>query len=106
MSKGKKMDKNSTEVADRYVSFMNIDCYRHASDVIDAILEVTQDERYSNRFWEVFKSKIPQTYFDKNPDEKVLYHVCASVFYIEELFETSNHAVGLELMSTCEYQCC
>lgn len=100
------MDKNNTEIVDRYVSFMNIDCYQHASDVIDAIIEVTQNEKYNNLFWDSFKSKIPQTYFDKNADEKVLYHVCASVFYIEELFETSNHLAGLELMKNCEYQCC
>lgn len=104
--KGNKVDKNKAEIVDRYVSFMNIDCYQHASDVIDAIIEVTEDEKYSNRFWEVFKEKIPQSYYAKCSDEKVLYHVCSSVFYIEELFEESNHTVGLELMKNCEYQCC
>lgn len=96
----------NTETIDRYVSFMNIDCYQHATEVIDAIIEVTEDERYTNRFWEAFKAKIPQSYHDKHSDEKVLYHVCSSVFYIEELFEESNHTVGLELMLNCEYQCC
>ena len=94
------------ESVDRYVTFMNIDCYQHATDVIDAIIEVTKDERYSNRFWEVFIEKIPQSYYEKKADEKVLYHVCSSVFYIEELFELSNHEAGLELMKNCEYQCC
>lgn len=100
------MENHHRESVDRYVTFMNIDCYQHATEVIDAIIEVTQDERYNNRFWQAFKAKIPQTYFDKNSDEKVLYHVCASVFYIEKLFEESNHAVGLALMKNCEYQCC
>jgi len=100
------MEKNNTEVVDRYVSFMNIDCYKHASDVIDSIVEVTKDERYNNLFWEAFKAKIPQSYHDNHSDEKVLYHVCASVFYIEELFEQSDYAPGLELMKNCEYQCC
>ena len=89
------MENYHRESVDRYVTFMNIDCYKHATEVIDAIIEVTQDERYNNRFWEAFKAKIPQTYFDKKSDEKVLYHVCASVFYIEELFEESNHTIGL-----------
>jgi N(2)-fixation sustaining protein CowN len=100
------MENKITETVDRYVSFMNIDCYQHATEVIDAIMEVTKDERYSNRFWESFKAKIPQSYHDKQSNEKVLYHVCSSVFYIEELFEESNHKVGLELMKNCEYQCC
>ena len=82
-----------TETVDRYVSFMNIDCYQHASDVIDTIIEVTKDERYSNRFWEVFIEKIPQSYYEKKSDEKVLYHVCSSVFYIEELF----------ILNSCKY---
>ncbi len=101
-----KMSSPDKEIADRYVSFMNIDCYKHASTVIDCIIEVTKEERYNNPFWEAFKAKIPQAYFDKNPDEKVLYHVCASVFYIEELFEESDYAPGLEIMKKCEYDCC
>lgn len=100
------MKNQNVESVDRYVSFMNIDCYKHATEVIDAIIEVTQEIRYNNRFWDAFKAKIPQSYHEKQSDEKVLYHVCASVFYIEELFEESNHVIGLELMTTCEYQCC
>lgn len=100
------MEYDKKETVDRYVTFMNIDCYKHATEVIDAIIEVTEDEKYNNRFWEVFKEKIPQSYHEKESDEKVLYHVCASVFYIEELFEESNHTIGLALMKNCEYQCC
>ncbi|MDD5159850.1 MAG: N(2)-fixation sustaining protein CowN [Sulfuricurvum sp.] len=100
------MNSENGEKADRYLSFMNIDCYKHASDVIDCILEVTKDERYNNRFWEAFTAKIPQCYYEHKSDEKVLYHICSSVFYIEELFEESAHSLGLELMTTCEYQCC
>ncbi|MFY9141880.1 N(2)-fixation sustaining protein CowN [Sulfuricurvum sp.] len=99
------MDSTNANV-DRYVSFMNIDCYQHASDVIGCILEVTADKQYTNLFWEAFKAKIPQCYYEHQSDEKVLYHVCASVFYIEELFEESAHEAGLELMKNCEYQCC
>lgn len=100
------MEKNKSETVDRYVSFMNIDCYKHASEVIDTVLEVIANEQYSNRFWETFKAKIPQSYYLHQSDEKVLYHVCASVFYIEELFETASHESGIELMKNCEYQCC
>lgn len=100
------MDNKHTEVVDRYVSFINIDCYKHASDVIDSILDVTGDEAFNNPFWKAFKAKIPQSYYENKSDEKVLYLVCASVFYIEELFEESDHARGLELMKNCEYQCC
>jgi N(2)-fixation sustaining protein CowN len=96
----------SEEVQDRYVSFMNIDCYKHASEVIDCVIEATKDERYNNPFWDAFKAKIPQAYYDKAPNEKVLYLVCASVFYLEELFEESAHARGLEIMQKCEYDCC
>ena len=54
------MGKHDTQVEDRYVSFMNIDCYKHASEVIDCIIEVTKDPKYNNPFWEAFKAKIPQ----------------------------------------------
>jgi len=94
------------ETTDRYVTFANIDCYKYASEVLDGIIEVTTDEKFNNQFWDTFKSKIPQTYRDKNPDEKVLYLVCANVFYIEELFEVSKHERGLEIMKKCEYDCC
>lgn len=91
---------------DRYVSYMNIDCYKHASDVIGCIVDVIKDEQFNNPFWEAFKAKIPSCYYENKSDEKVLYLVCSSVFYIEELFEESSHAVGLEMMENCEYQCC
>jgi len=94
------------EQADRYISFMNIDCYKHASDVIDSVLDVLKDEQYQNPFWDAFCAKIPQKYYENNSDEKVLYLVCSCVFYIEELFEESNHTIGLEMMKNCEYQCC
>lgn len=100
------MENAQNEPVDRYVTFMNIDCYKHASDVIDSILEVTKEEKNSNRYWEVFKQNIPQSYFDKNSDEKVLYYVCSAVFYIEELFEKCDHTKGLDLLKNCEYQCC
>jgi len=100
------MGKHDTQVEDRYVSFMNIDCYKHASEVIDCVIEATKDERYNNPFWDAFKAKIPQAYYDKAPDEKVLYLVCASVFYLEELFEDSGHERGMEIMQKCEYDCC
>ncbi len=97
---------HNAETIDRYVTFVNIDCYAHASDVVDCILEATEDETFNNPFWERFKTKIPQCYYEKQSDEKVLYLVCSSVFYIEELFEESSHERGLELMKNCEYQCC
>ena len=100
------MSNQTEEIEDRYVSFMNIDCYKHASEVIDCVIEVTKDERHNNPFWDAFKAKIPQAYYDKAPNEKVLYLVCASVFYLEELFEESGYAPGLEIMRKCEYDCC
>ncbi|MEY4504033.1 MAG: hypothetical protein RL154_325 [Pseudomonadota bacterium] len=92
------------EVVDRYVSYLNIDCYKKASDVIDCIYEATLNSK--NEFWKAFKAKIPLAYFDKNPDEKVLYLVCSHVFYIEELFEATEFQKGIELLQGCEYDCC
>ena len=100
------MVNKEAESVDRYVSFMNIDCYQHATEVIECILDVIEEEKYCNPFWERFRSKIPACYFEKQSDEKVLYLVCSSVFYIEELFEESANERGLELMKNCEYQCC
>lgn len=100
------MSAKAEEMEDRYVSFKNIDCYKHASEIVDCVIEATKDERYNNPFWDAFKAKIPEAYYDKTPDEKVLYLVCASVFYLEELFEESGHKRGLEIMQKCEYNCC
>lgn len=93
-------------ITDRYVSYLNIDCYKMASDVLDCVFEATADGKHCNSFWKAFKAKIPQAYFDKNPDEKVLYLVCSHVFYIEELFEVSEFQKGIDLLKNCEYDCC
>ena len=95
-----------SDIKDRYVSYNNIDCYKYASDVINCIMEVISDAKYDNPFWEAFKNKIPQACFNNEPDEKVLYLVCSSVFYIEELFENARHEKGIEMMQKCEYDCC
>lgn len=92
---------------DRYVSFKDIDCFGNAKAVVDEVLLVLEHERYGNPFWEQFVTKIPSSYYENDTkDEKLLYLVCANVFYIEELFENAEHEKGEEALKRCEFDCC
>lgn len=97
------MDGNSV---DRYKTFINIDCFYLACDVFDKLFELTSDETKSNRYFERLKEQLPQNYFERIPDEQVLYLVCSNVFYFEELFEKWDFYEGLEALRRCEFDCC
>jgi len=100
------MDK-CREKVDRYVSFDNIDCYKNACSVLDALFTLFEEKpELKNKFWDRFESKIPKAYFDKSEDEEVLYLVCSNVFYIEELFENSEYQRGIDAMRKAELECC
>ncbi len=98
-------------IEERYISFKNIDCYKNTFLVLDAMNELFEKEPESkNPFWEHFMDKIPQNYhevFAKEGDSKdILYHVCANVFYIFDLFEDYDFDKGVDLMDRCELECC
>jgi len=98
-------------IEERYTSFKNIDCYKNTSLVLDAMNELFEKEPDSkNLFWEKFMDKIPENYhevFAKEGDSKdTLYHVCANVFYIFDLFEEYDFDKGVNLMDRCELECC
>ncbi|RXJ99667.1 N(2)-fixation sustaining protein CowN [Arcobacter sp. CECT 8986] len=98
------------EIRDRYVTFNNIDCYKDAANVLDALYELfekTPEAR--NSFWERFDTFIPENYHEvlaKENEKDILYHICSNVFYIFDLFEDYDFEKGIELLDTVEIDCC
>lgn len=94
------------EKVDRYVTFSNINCHERARRVMAAIIRVLEKQEKPNLFWLRFLDKTPPSYYSGEDDEDLLYHICANLFYIEELFEAEGDQEGLALMDTAEYDCC
>lgn len=80
------MENAQNEPVDRYVTFMNIDCYKHASDVIDSILEVTKEEKNSNRYWEVLNKTFLRAILIKTPMKKY------SIMCVRPFFTLKNYS--------------
>lgn len=95
---------------DRYVTFENIDCYRNAVEVLDAMHELfTKNTEAKNEFWERFLDNIDSNYhevYSKAECKDILYHVCSNVFYISDLFEEYKFEKGIELLEIAEMECC
>lgn len=100
----------SEEKKDRYVTFENIDCYKDAANVLDAMNELFLLKPESkNEFWVRFERQIPQNYKEvlaKENERDILYHICSNVFYIYDLFDEYEFEKGVELLNTIELDCC
>lgn len=98
------------EVKDRYVTFNNIDCYKDAANVLDALYELFEKKPESkNSFWERFDTYIPENYHEvlaKENEKDILYHICSNVFYMSDLFEEYDFEKGIALLDTVEMDCC
>jgi hypothetical protein len=94
------------EKVDRYVSFQNINCFERAFEVMRVAKRVLANPAYHNPFWQQFLDKTPPSYESGEEDEDLLYHICANLFYLEELFEAAEDKEGLALLDTAEYDCC
>ncbi len=98
------------EKRDRYVSFANIDCYKDAANVLDAMYELFEIEpKARNSFWDRFDEFIPKDYhkiYEKENHKDILYHICSNVFYISDLFDEFEFEKGIELLDTVEMDCC
>lgn len=99
------------QIKDRYITFENIDCYKNAIDVLDAMKELFETIPESkNDFWKRFMQFIPDNYqevFSKDGDNKdILYHVCGNVFYISDLFDEYDFTKGLDVLQRAELECC
>lgn len=95
-----------SEKVDRYVTFQNINCFERAQRVMAAAVRVLSDPAHHNPFWQQFLDKTPPSFASGEEDEDLLYHICANLFYLEELFEAAADEEGLALLDTAEYDCC
>ncbi|AXX93213.1 N(2)-fixation sustaining protein CowN [Malaciobacter molluscorum LMG 25693] len=98
------------KIRDRYVTFDNIDCYKDAANVLDALYELFEQKPESkNNFWNRFDTFIPENYHEilaKENEKDILYHICSNVFYIFDLFEEYDFEKGIELLDRVEFDCC
>lgn len=98
------------DVVDRYVTFENIDCYKRAVEVLDAMKELFALEPQSkNEFWVRFEEQLPLDYHNEYTKEgwkDILYLVCSNVFYISDLFEEYDFEKGIAFLDKAELECC
>ncbi len=101
---------DSIRIDERYVSFEHIDCFENACLVIDELLHVVNGLDHVNLYWKKIIPTIPQAYYARSAaqdtSEALLYLVCSNVFYLEELFENTEHEAGLNALKRCELECC
>lgn len=99
-----------SEVVDRYITFENIDCYKRAVEVLDAMKELFVIEPESkNELWIKFEEQLPDDYhneYTKEGCKDILYLVCSNVFYISDLFEEFDFDKGITLLERAELECC
>lgn len=99
-----------SEPKDRYVTFENIDCYKEAANVLDAMNELfALHPKAKNDFWVRFESFIPKNYrevFAKGNEKDTLYHICSNVFYISDLFDEYDFEKGIKVLDEIELDCC
>ncbi|WP_142849299.1 N(2)-fixation sustaining protein CowN [Telmatospirillum sp. J64-1] len=91
---------------DRYKTFQGIDCEGNSRQVIERVLMHINDPAKTNAFWERFKLRLAEAekLHARRADELCL--ACSHTYYIEELFEEYEDAVGLELLRKLEEECC
>ena len=98
------------EIKDRYVTFNNIDCYKNAVDVLDALGKLLKKQpEANNEFWLRFYEHIPENYselYEKEGYKDILYYVCSNCFYISDLFEEYDYEEGIAAMDKAELECC
>ena len=96
----------SEEVVDRYVTFKNINCYLRAKEVLEHVVRVVNSQENPNPFWKNYIEKMPESFYTGVEDEELIYHVCANVFYIDDLFERAGDEAALAIMDKAEFDCC
>ena len=89
--------------ADRYVSFVGIDCEGMARQVMACIdRHLAQPER-NNVFWEYFNKKRAGESGPKNDD---LFLLHCNINQVRELFESWQDEEALRLLEQLEETCC
>ncbi len=89
--------------ADRYVSFIGIDCVGNARRVMECIDRQVAIPGRSNLFWEYFAKKRAGQIGPKSDD---LFLIHSNLNQIRELFETYEDVPALALLHQLEEECC
>lgn len=99
-------DQPTASMPARYLSFKDIDCEGGSQELIDRILMHINDPAKTNAFWETFKVRLSQADAVRARTVDGLCLLCASVSYLDELFEDHEDEVGLALLRRLEDECC
>ncbi len=94
---------------DRYVSFIGIEGDRNSRELMNLLRRHIDDPGKSNRFWEMFKSKLtsvgqPDHNGGRCLDELFLIH--SYINNIRELFEEYDDQPALALLERIETESC
>jgi len=102
----KKKDPN-LPLADRYVSFCNIDCDGMAEQILPlARMQLKVGGFLENPFWKRFDEKAEALMSGQKDGVDALYLVCSHVMYLAEVFEADGAEDARELLDTLEVTCC
>jgi len=94
---------NSKNKADRYVSFVGLDCNNKARKVMECIDRLLANPERNNAFWDYFAQKRSGL---KGPKYDDLFLIHSSIHQVRELFETWDDEEGLRLLDQLETECC
>lgn len=94
---------------DRYVSFIGIEGDRNSRELVNLLRRHIDDPDKSNRFWEMFKTKLasvgqPDRNGGRCLDELFLIH--SYINNIRELFEEYDDQPALALLERIETESC
>jgi len=92
-----------TKQADRYVSFVGIDCDKKAEVIMSMIDKHLAYPERKNKFWDYFEEKRSGV---KGPKYDALYMIHSSINQVRELFETWHDTEALALLDRIEEECC
>lgn len=98
-----------THKPDRYISFVGIEGDRNSRDLMVMLRRHIDDPHKTNRFWELFKSKLERV---GKPDENggrcldELFLIHSYINNIRELFEQYDDQPALALLDQIETESC
>jgi len=97
---------NDAPVADRYVSFCNIDCDGMAARLLPlAVARLETGDYLANPFWRRFADAARALADGGGEGPDALYLICSHVMYLAEIFE-DDEGEGRVLLEEIELQCC
>lgn len=91
------------QAADRYLSFIGLDCDAKASRMVVALRQVMNEAGRADPFWDYFQAKLNGT---KGPSHDALYHLHCHLNDLRDLLDRWDERELAALLETLEVECC